>query len=212
MKGIIKCEESQVITKAFRNKGHEFYSNDIQECSGGHPEWHKQCDGLTIPDDEYDFVGCHPVCTFLTNSGVRWLYNKDGTKNIQRWIDLEHAVNFFNKMKSTIKKGYLENPIPHKYARDGFYSEISGEWVTGIGQYQQLIQPYQFGHPERKATCLWLINLNPLIHTNNVKKIMDSLPKNEQQKIFYMAPSDDRAKLRSKTFQGIADAMANQWC
>jgi hypothetical protein len=93
----------------------------------------------------------------------------------------------------------LENPIPHKYAREL------------IGKYDQLIQPYQFGHMERKATCLWLKNLPELKHINNVKSEMDRLPKNISQRLHYLPPGPERAKLRSKTYPGIARAMAEQW-
>lgn len=209
MKVLIACEESQTVCKAFRAKGYEAYSCDLQECSGGKPDWHIKDDIKNHLDE--NIFGAHPDCTYLTNSGVCWLYNKDGSKNIERWIKLEQAVNFFNLLKAHIKKGYLENPIPHKYAREGFYSVTSGLWVQGIGQYTQVLQPYMFGHLERKATCLWLINLPNLKEVNNVYEQMKSLPKNEQQRIHYLPPSKDRAKLRSKTFIGIADAMADQW-
>jgi hypothetical protein len=134
---------------------------------------------------------------------VRWLYNKDGSKNIERWIKLEAAVNFFNRLKAEIKKGYLENPIPHKYARDGFYSVVTGKWVEGIGKYDQIIQPWQFGHGETKATCLWLIDL-PLLKPTNIVE-------GREQRIWKLPPSKERSKLRSKTLPGIGDAMADWW-
>jgi hypothetical protein len=202
MNGLIGCEESQEVTKAFRNKGHEFYSCDLQECSGGYPQYHIQDDVLNHLVGR-DFIGGHPDCTYLTNSGVRWLYNKDGSKNSERWIKLEKAVNFFNALRKNIKRGYLENPIPHKYARDGFISAVDGRWVDGIGKYTQIIQPWQFGHGETKATCLWLVNLPKLKPTNIVE--------GREQRIWKLPPSKDRAKLRSKTYPGIAKAMAEQW-
>lgn len=204
MKVLIGCEESQEVCKAFREKGHEAYSCDIIDCSGGYPEWHIKDDVLNIIDKEYwEFMGLHPDCTFLTNSGVRWLFNPDGSKNIDRWIKLEKAMVFFNKVKSFVKKGYLENPIPHKYARDGFYSVVTGKWVEGIGNYTQKIQPWQFGHGETKATCLWLINL-PLLKPTNIVE-------GREQRIWKLPPTEDRAKLRSKTYPGIAKAIAEQW-
>jgi hypothetical protein len=212
MKILIAGEESQAVTKEFRELGHEAYSCDILDCSGGHPEWHIKDDMFNHLSNDWDFIGAHPECTYLTNSGVCWLYNKDKSKNIDRWIKLELAVNIFNKIKSKIKKGYLENPIPHKYARDGFYSVLTGKWVKGIGKYSQIIQPYQYGHLERKATCLWIIGDLPLLkETNNVYEKMKLLPKKEQQRIHYLPPSKDRSKLRAKTFKGPAQAMAEQW-
>lgn len=204
MKAIIGCEESQAVTIEARKNGVDAFSCDIQESSGGYPEWHIQDDVLNHLEKPWDFIGLHPSCQYLTNSGVRWLYNKDGSKNIDRWIKLEEACNFFNLVKSKIKnKGYLENPIPHKHARDGFYSVVTGEWVKGIGEYQQKIQPWQFGHGETKATCFWLVNLYPLEYTN----IVDG----REQKVHKMAPSKYRTKLRSKTYKGIASAIAKQW-
>ena len=210
MTGIITCEESQEVTKAFRSKGHAFYSNDILDCTGGHEEWHwikpiseSLLKTQIFPGKTWDFIGAHPPCTYTTNSGVRWLYNKDGSKNLERWKKLEESMNFFNMIKRNIKTGYLENPIPHKYARDGFYSVVTGQWVEGIGKYTQLIQPWQFGHGETKATCLWLINLPELKPTDIVE--------GREQKIWKMPPSKERQKLRSKTYHGIAKAMAQQW-
>lgn len=215
---LLACEESQAVTKEFRKLGHEAFSCDIQECSGGHPDWHYEDDIFHVLSKsnnlKWDFIGAHPTCTYLTNSGVCWLYNKDGSKNIERWVQLEKAVTFFNVLKSNIEAvgcGYLENPIPHKYARDGFKSVVSGELVEGIGKYDQIIQPYQFGHPESKATCLWIIGLPKLKETDNVKDVWKALPKKEAQRLHYLPPGPERAKLRSKTFPGIAEAMAKQW-
>jgi len=187
MRVLVACEESQVVTIAFRARGQEAYSCDIQPCSGGHPEWHLQCDVLTVLDRGWDLMIAHPECTRLCNSGVRWLTERD------LWEDMRKAADFFNKLKNAeqIPKRCVENPIPHRYAR-----EI-------IGGYTQIIQPNQFGHPESKATCLWLFNLPVLIPTNIVGVA--------EQRIWKMPPSPERAKLRSKTFPGIAKAMAEQW-
>lgn len=210
MKILLACESSNTVSKEFRKLGHTVISCDLLPNDEDNTN-HYQGDVFDIINDEWDFIGAHPSCQYVANSGVRWLYDRDGSKNITRWIELEKAVNFFNLLKYKIKKGYLENPIPHKYARDGFFSVITGEWVTGIGGYSQIIQPYHHGHTESKATCLWLINLELLEETNNVKEEMKKLPKNISQRLHYLPPSKDRWKIRSKTYPGIAKAMANQW-
>lgn len=195
MKVIVHCEESQAITIAFRNKGHEAYSNDIQDCSGAHPEWHIKCDARDLINEYADLRIFHPDCTYITNSGVCWLHTEYG-----RWEKLKLACEFFNlRHKFNSPRIATENPIPHKYA------------VEKIGRYNQLIQPWQFGHLETKATCLWLHNLPLLQPTNIVKKQMLELPKNVSNRLHYLPPSSERAKLRSKTYAGIAEAMANQW-
>ena len=201
MKVLIACEESQAVCIEFRKRGHEAYSCDILPCSGGHPEWHIQGDVLEQLDKGWDMMIAHPTCTYLTNSGVCWLYNKDGSKNSERWENLKVGAEFFKKLlNANIPIIAVENPIPHKYA------------VELIGRkYDQLIQPYMFGHTESKATCLWLKGLTNLKETNNVKHIWKSLPKNISQRLHYLPPGPERAKLRSKTFPGIAKAMAEQW-
>jgi hypothetical protein len=197
MRVLIACEESQAVCKEFRALGHEAYSCDIQDCSGGHPEWHIKNDVRDVLYNRtWDLVIAHPPCTRLANSGVMWLEKKG------LWDDLAGAVDFFNVFNTYGKAGgkiAIENPIPHKYA------------VEHIGMYSQIIQPYQFGHLERKATCLWLYGLPELVETNNVFEQMKKLPKREQQRVHYLPPSKDRAKLRSKTYEGIAKAMATQW-
>lgn len=197
MKVLIACEESQEVTKAFRELGHEAFSCDLQDCSGGHPEWHIKDDAKNILySTNWDLVVAHPPCTRLANSGVCWL-NKKGL-----WHELKEACylfNLFTKYGMDGNKIAIENPIPHKYA------------IEKIGKYSQIIQPYMFGHTERKATCLWLFGLPELQHTNNVFQQMKLLPKNKQQRIHYLPPGPNRAKLRSKTYPGIAKAMAEQW-
>ncbi|MCR9263327.1 MAG: hypothetical protein NXH86_04175 [Flavobacteriaceae bacterium] len=216
MKVLIACEESQVVCKALRNKGIEAFSCDILECSGGHPEWHIQGDAVkALWEDEWDLVIAHPPCTRLANSGVSWIKKRD------LWEELAHAIRFFRQFQDfhqiTGVPVCIENPIPHKYARDGFtfyFDYCNGfeeQWIDGIGKYSQIIQPYQFGHPERKATCLWLYGLPLLEQTKDVKREMESLPKNIAQRLHYLPPSEDRAKLRSKTFPGIAEAIAEQY-
>jgi len=198
---LIACEESQAVCKEFRDKGYEAYSCDIIPCSGGHPEWHIQDDVLRHLDDGWDMMIAHPTCTYLSNSGVCWLYNKDGSKNMDRWNNLDAGAVFFKELlNADIPLIAVENPIPHKYA------------VERIGRkYDQLIQPYHFGHLESKATCLWLKGLKPLEKTNDVKNKWKKLPKAESQRLHYLPPTADRAKIRSKTFPGIAKAMAEQW-
>jgi hypothetical protein len=215
MKVLIACEESQTVTKEFRKLGHEAYSCDILPCSGGHAEWHLQQDVTELLKQEWDLVIAHPPCTRLANSGVCWIEKRD------LWQELVCAINFFKMFQKFHDKTgcpvCIENPIPHKYAREGFnfYFDYGNgfeqEWIRGIGKYSQIIQPYEFGHLERKATCLWLLGLPLLKQTKNVKSDMDKLPKNISQRVHYLPPGPERAKLRSKTFPGIAKAMAEQW-
>lgn len=194
MRVLVACEESQAVCKAFRELGHEAYSCDIIPCSGGHPEWHIQGDVMKyIFRNEYndlrgwDMMIAHPPCTRLCNSGVMWLEKRN------LWKDMRDSAFFFHALMSAyIPKIAIENPIPHKYAL-----EIIGK------KYDQIIQPWQFGHGETKATCLWLKGLPPLIPTNIVE--------GREQKLHRLPPSKDRAKLRSKTYPGIAKAMAEQW-
>lgn len=205
MKVLIACEESQEVCKAFRAKGHEAYSCDILECSGGHPEWHLQMDALiAITDRKWDLVIAHPPCTYLCNSGVRWLKGNPG-----RFEKMLEAVQFFKNIKGLCEMFSIpyciENPIPHKYAVNDF----SG--YEGIGKYTQIIHPSQHGHLEQKPTCLWLYRLPLLQLTNDVTKEMKQLPYAERCKIHCASPGKDRAKLRSKTYPGIAAAMADQW-
>ena len=197
---LVACEFSQIVTKAFREKGHEAFSCDLLPTEGN-PDWHYQCDVLDILDENWDMMIVHDPCTFQCNSGVRHLFNEDKTWNLKRYELLKESCEFTKKLlDANIPKICRENPIPHKYA-----VQLIG------GKYDQLVQPYQFGHPERKATCLWLKNLEPLQETNNVYEEMLKLPKNKSQRIHHLPPSKDRGKLRSITYQGIASAMANQW-
>ncbi len=201
MRVLVACEESQAVTIELRKLGHEAYSCDLQDCSGGHPEWHIKGDVLKELNKGWDMMIGHPTCTYLANSGVCWLYNKDGSKNLARWQKLKEGATFFKALlNAPIPLIAIENPIPHKYA------------VELIGRkYDQLIQPYMFGDAESKATCLWLNGLPKLKETNNVKHIWKSLPKKEAQRLHYLPPGPERAKIRSKTFPGIAKAMAEQW-
>lgn len=188
---LIGCEESQEVCKAFRALGHEAYSCDLEPCSGGHPEWHLQMDAVKEAySGKYDLMIAHPPCTYLTNSGVRWLYNPDKTKNEDRWQSLLWARRLFTDLlNAPIKLKAIENPIPHKHA--------------SLPPYSQIVQPWQFGHGETKATCLWLRGLPNLTPTNIVE--------GREGRIWKMSPGPQRSKERSKTYPGIARAMAEQW-
>jgi len=183
MKVLIACEESQAVCIEFRKLGHEAYSCDILPCSGGHPEWHIQADAITEAySGKYVLMIAHPPCTRLCNSGVCWLEKRN------LWDQMREGAEFFKLlMDAPIKYKAIENPIPHKYAL-----EIIGR------KYSQIVQPWQFGHGETKATCLWLEKLPLLIPT----EIVDG----REQRLHKLPPSKDRAKLRSKTYTGIAKA------
>jgi|TARA_R110000851_G_C12877878_1_gene545684 site-specific DNA-cytosine methylase len=204
MKILIACEESQTITKEYRKLGIEAYSCDILDCSGGHPEWHIKGDAIKEAySGKYDLMIAHPPCTYLAVSGARWLYNKDGTKNKNRWDNRELALDFVRKlMKAPIKKIALENPI----------SCISSQ----IRKPDQIIQPYMFGDKATKSTCLWLKNLPLLKPTNIVEKgeTITFASGKKMQKWYsdsFGKSKEERQKLRSKTFKGIAEAIATQW-
>ena len=186
MKVLIACEFSQIVTKAFRDLGHKAYSCDLID-GEINSEWHIKKDVESILYDGWDLMIGHPPCTRLANSGVRWLKERD------LWEEMREGARFFKAlMDAPIKRIALENPIPHKYGL-----EIIGR------KYDQIIQPWQFGHGETKATCLWLKNLPKLIPTNIVS--------GREQRIHNLGPSKDRWKERSRTFAGIAEGMANQW-
>lgn len=175
------------------------------------PGNHYQGDILDIIDDNWDIGIFHPPCTYLTNAGVRHLHENVTSKNgvrakiygAARMLEMEKAANFFNRLQNAnIPKICIENPIPHKYAR------------AIIGNYTQLIQPFQYGHKETKATCLWLRNLPNLVPTNVVgppPKNMTLAEKKLWHRVHYTSPGKDRWKKRSVTFQGITDAFAAQW-
>lgn len=188
---LIACEESGVVRDAFIERGHNAISCDILETSNHGP--HIIGDVKPLLKYKWDMIIAHPPCTYLCNSGVCHL-KTDPT----RWEKMEKAVEFFNLfLNADCKKICVENPIPHKY---------------GLGKtYTQIVQPWMFGHKERKATCLWLKGLPILKPTDNVKEKMLKLPKSKQQRLHYLSPGPERAKERSKTFSGLARAMAEQW-
>ncbi len=203
MKVLIACEESQAVCIAFRAKGHEAYSCDILDCSGGHPEWHIKGECIPLLEQDWDLIIAHPPCTYLTVAANRY-YNieKYGEKAIQRHKDREAAVKFFMEFTNLkCPKVAIENPI-------GCMSSL-------YKKPTQIIQPYQFGHTERKATCLWLKGLPPLKPTNIVEPdiIYHKSGRTDSRLHFetLKLPKEERAKMRSKTFKGIAEAMAEQW-
>jgi len=209
MKILVACEESQAVTKELRKLGHQAFSCDLLTCSGGHPEWHFKQDVFEVIKQGWDMMIAHPPCTFLAVSGARWLYNKDGSKNIERWENQAEALDFVQKlMDAPINKIAIENPI----------SVIS----SNIRKPDQIIQPWMFGDKAQKSTCLWLKNLPKLEPTDIVDKgefiefISKKGVKKKQPKWYFDALKDaktpaERRTLRSKTFKGIAEAMATQW-
>ncbi len=157
---LVACEESQAVTKQFRALGHNAYSCDLLDSSGGNPEWHIKGDALQIAYDssyDWDLMIAHPPCTYLAVSGARWLYNKDGSRNEERWVKQAEGLAFVRKlMEAPIEYIAIENPV----------SVIS----TQIRKPDQIIQPYQFGDEASKKTCLWTKNLPDLVHTKLVGK------------------------------------------
>lgn len=194
MKVLVACEYSGTVRDAFIAKGHDAMSCDLLPTDTTGP--HYQGDVFDIINDGWDLMVAHPPCTYLSNSGVSWLY-KDGN----RWKDMIEGAVFFRKLyESNIPMIAVENPIMHGYAK-----QIIGAKQT------QVVQPWMFGHTEQKATCLWLKGLPKLKPTNDVKTEMMELPKRERERLHYLPPSEERWKLRSKTYDGIAKAMAEQW-
>lgn len=198
MRVLIACEFSGIVRDAFAARGHDAYSCDLLPTE--RPGQHYQCDVLEILGNHWDLMIAHPPCTYLTNAGVRHLHdrcvsrkgNRTSVYGSERFVKMFEAGEFFNRILSApIDKIAVENPIPHKYAR------------ALVGPYTQLYQPWMFGHGETKATCLWLKNLPKLVPTNVVSERVN--------RIHQMSPSPDRWKERSRTLQGIADAMAEQW-
>lgn len=185
MKILIGCEFSGIVREEFRKLGHDAWSCDLLDTEI--PGNHIKGDVLRILEDGWDMLIAHPPCFRLCNSGVRWLQERD------LWEELDESAYFFRRfLNAPIEKVAVENPIPHKYA------------IDRIGRkYDQIIQPWMFGHGETKATCLWLKNL-PLLYPT---KIVDG----RKGRVHYESPGPDRWKNRSRTLQGIAKAMAKQW-
>lgn len=220
MNVLIACEESQAVCMAFREKGHEAFSCDIIECSGGNPQWHIMQDVLPLLNGDcefetmdgtahkingkWDMVIAFPPCTYLTVTGNRWFnIERYGEKAIKRHAYRRKAIEFFMAFANAdCEKIAIENPI--------------GAMSTEYRRPDQIIQPYQFGHPQRKSTCLWLKGLRQLRATNIVEPdVYYYVAKNgrvkSDSKWRSECKTEDRAKHRSKTFPGIAKAMAEQW-
>jgi len=194
MKVLIACEYSGTVRDAFIKRGHDAWSCDLLPTDKPGP--HITGDVLEVIGEGWDLMIAHPPCTYLCNSGVCHLH-----KSTERWIELFKGAGLFKTLfNSNIPKIAIENPIMHKYAK-----QLIGEKQT------QVIQPWMFGHAEQKATCLWLKGLEKLKPTDDVKTEMMKLNKSERQRLHFLTPSKDRWKLRSTTFQGIANAMAEQW-
>jgi hypothetical protein len=204
MKVLVACEESQAVTIELRKLGHEAYSCDILECSGGHPEWHLQQDVKELLNVKWDMILAFPPCTYLTVTGNRWFnVEKYGDKAIKRMKDREKAIKFFMMfVNADCEKIAIENPV--------------GIMSTEYRKPDQIIQPYEFGDPYEKKTCLWLKGLPKLVPTD----IVEVPPRTQFKSGKTMAswyseafklPKEERARVRSKTFPGIAKAMAEQW-
>ena len=190
---LIACEESQEVCKAFRKLGHEAFSCDILDCSGGHPEWHIQDNVLNHINKDWDLIIAHPPCTFLSRAGCRWLYPK-GKLNQERYNKGLKAKKFFMKLyNSNCKHIAIENPHPQK--------------IYNMPKESQILQPYQFGHKITKRTFLWLKGLPKLRAT----KIVEPEYYYDKKGIRHSKLTGWSQKNKSKTFKGIASAMAEQW-
>lgn len=200
---LIACEESQAVCKAFRARGFEAYSCDIQDCSGGHPEWDIKGDVLEVLNQDWDMIIAHPPCTYLSNAGATTLFPQKGILNQERYDKAMEAKEFFMTILNTdCPYICVENPVPTR--------------IFGLPKYTQIIEPFQFGHHWRKRTCLWLKGLPNLIPTNIITENIQSWvssgtthKRNKQKGQETLGHCD--AKTRSKTFSGIAEAMAQQW-
>lgn len=193
MRVLVACEESQAVANAFRARGHEAYSCDLLPCSGGHPEWHIQTDVLKVLYNDWDMVIAFPPCTDLAVSGAKWFAQKraDGRQ--------QASVEFFMRFaECDCEHVAIENPV--------------GIMSTLWRRPDQIIHPWQFGHPESKTTCLWLKGL-PLLRPTKILPLPktgrweNQTPSGQNR----LGPGPDRAKIRSRTYPGIADAMAEQW-
>ena len=217
MKILVACEESQAVTKELRALGHEAYSCDIIECSGGHPEWHimqdvipllnGNCSFKTMDDvehtvsDRWDMIIAFPPCTYLSNAGACRLYPHKGQIDMERYRKGLEAKEFFLKfLNANCDRIAVENPVSSK--------------VFDMPKHTQEIQPYMFGHPFTKKTRLWLRGLPPLQETNVVEPIAPYCPAGTGRKNrskYGAAKRGEDAKNRAKTFEGVAKAMAEQW-
>lgn len=189
---LVACEESQTVCKAFRERGHEAWSCDLQDCSGSHPEWHIKTDVNELLDSRWDLIIAHPPCTYLTSAGASRLFDHNHEiKDYDRFIKGIWASSFFLKILNTnCPRIAIENPTPMK--------------CFDLPPYTQIIEPYMFGDPWHKRTCLWLKGLSPLEPTNIVTP--EGFWVGNNSKGGYRDQ-----KMRSRTAPGIAMAMAAQW-
>ena len=189
MRVLVACEFSGIVRRAFRAMGHEAWSCDLLPAED-RSDFHIQGDARKILDDGWDLLMvAHPPCTRLCNSGVRWLAERN------LWRELDEAADLFSAFwNAPIPRVAVENPVMHRHAK---------ERIRNYAEPAQSVQPWQFGHGETKRTCLWLRNLPPLKPTNIVS--------GREQRVHLMAPGPNRWKERSRTFEGIAAAMAQQW-
>ena len=204
MRILVACEESQAVTIELRELGHEAYSCDIEECSGGHPEWHLRQDVLPLLAEKWDMIIAFPPCTYLTAASAVRLYNHDGSiKDAERYRKGEEAAEFFSAfLNAKCNRVAIENPVMLK--------------CFGLPKYNQKVEPFMFGDPWRKRTCLWLKGLPLLVATEIVEPKglwVGSTCASRDPTIYqrYKMPSNRDPKRRAKTFPGIAKAMATQW-
>lgn len=201
MRILVACEESQAVTIELRHLGHEAYSCDIEPCSGGHPEWHLQVDALELLKMRWDMIIAHPPCTYMTNAGaVRMRVH--GEIQQERFEKAMEAKSFFMKFyNADCPKIAIENPTPMK--------------LIGLPPYTQAIQPFEYGNPYSKRTCLWLKGLPPLrsteIVTEHTPYVNGGCKDAHGNYLKFQGRKERYAKTRSKTFPGIARAMAEQW-
>jgi len=208
MRVLVACEESQTVCKAFRELGHQAFSCDVIECSGGEPQWHIQRDVLSclgkLPQNDmkgWDLMIAHPPCTFMSKAGARWMFPTAGNLDKARYEKALEAKEFFMKLLNTdIPLIAVENPFPLK--------------VVGLPEPTQTIQPYEYGHKYSKKTLLWLKGLPKLEPTDIIKEHETYLPSNtggKKRGQKFSRGISKNAKESSKTFSGIAKAMAEQW-
>lgn len=203
MRVLVACEESQTVCKAFRALGHEAYRCDIQDCSGGHPEWHLKQDVLPLirGGQKWDLIIAHPPCTYMSKAGARWMYPTAGNISPERYCLSQEAKAFFMEFYNcNCEHVAIENPVPLR--------------IVGLPAPSQSIQPYEFGEPYSKKTLLWLRGLPKLVPTKILQEHTPWMPSNtggfsRGQGGSHGIAHDPRTA--SKTFQGIADAMAHQW-
>ena len=219
MRVLVACEESQAVTKELRSHGHEAYSCDIIECSGGHPEWHIRWDALAIIngncsfmtqdgeihriDGKWDMIIAHPPCTYMSNAGACRMFPRKGQIDPERFAKAMEAKEFFMSFyNADCPRIAIENPVPLS--------------VVGLPEKSQVIQPYEYGHPYTKKTYLWLKGLPKLKPTDIVQPVGPYVCGNaeiwkKQAKKGVVYGKEKSAKHRSKTFEGWASAMAAQW-